>query len=105
MAKDYARNQLFKSQYHLYAEYCYPKEMRQIRNEEIFDKKAQERKKQAQQQQEIQQVSGSQNLINLLTALLRPAMQMTPNGQYQRRSHSVGFQGKPMTYPSMPAPP
>ena len=45
MAKDFARNVLFKSQYALYVEYCYQKEMRSIRNEEIFDKKAQERKK------------------------------------------------------------
>jgi hypothetical protein len=45
MAKDFAKNVLFKSSYALYVEYCYPKEMRQIRNEEIFDKRTQERKK------------------------------------------------------------
>lgn len=40
MAKDFARNVLFKSQYALYVEYCYPKEMRLIRNEELVDKRA-----------------------------------------------------------------
>ena len=40
LAKEFARNVLFKSQYALYVEYCYPKEMRSIRNEEIHDKKA-----------------------------------------------------------------
>jgi hypothetical protein len=50
MAKDFARNVLFKSQYALYVEYCYPKEMRLIRNEEIIDKRAQEKKKNQQQQ-------------------------------------------------------
>lgn len=45
MAKDFARNVLFKSQYALYVEYCYPKEMRLIRNEELVDKRAQDKKK------------------------------------------------------------
>lgn len=44
-AKEFARNVLFKSQYALYAEYCYPKEMRLLRNEDILDKRAMERRK------------------------------------------------------------
>lgn len=50
LAKEFARNVLFKSQYALYVEYCYPKEMRSIRNEEIHDKRAQERKRNQQSQ-------------------------------------------------------
>ena len=50
MAKEFARNVLFKSQYALYVEYCYPREMRSIRNEEIHDKRAQDRKRQQQSQ-------------------------------------------------------
>lgn len=49
-AKEFARNVLFKSQFALYVEYCYPKEMRAIRNEEIIDKRAMEKKKNQQNQ-------------------------------------------------------
>lgn len=45
LAKEFARNALFKSSYPLYAEYCYPKEMRMMRNEEFNDKKTQEKRK------------------------------------------------------------
>jgi RNA recognition motif-containing protein len=38
-AKEFAKNALFKSSYPLYAEYCYPKEMRTLRMEEINDKR------------------------------------------------------------------
>lgn len=72
-AKEFARNVLFKSQYALYVEYCYPKEMRSVRNEEFFDKKAQERKKTHQTQAQLASLNGSQNLIELLTLLLKPA--------------------------------
>lgn len=72
-AKEFARNVLFKSQYALYVEYCYPKEMRQIRNEELHDKRAQERKRNQQNQAQIASLNGSQNLIDLLTLLLKPA--------------------------------
>ena len=72
-AKEFARNVLFKSQYALYVEYCYPKEMRQIRNEELHDKRAQERKRNQQSQAQIASLNGSQNLIDLLTLLLKPA--------------------------------
>lgn len=44
-AKEFAKNVLFKSQYPLFVEYCYPKEMRSIRNEEYNDKKAQDKKR------------------------------------------------------------
>ena len=80
MAKDFARNVLFKSQYALYVEYCYPKEMRSIRNEEIFDKKAQEKKKTQQIQNNIANTNGSQNLIELLTLLLKPAFNLQMGG-------------------------
>lgn len=72
-AKEFARNVLFKSQYALYVEYCYPKEMRQIRNEELHDKRAQDRKRNQQNQAQIASLNGSQNLIDLLTLLLKPA--------------------------------
>lgn len=42
IAKEFARNALFKSFHPLYAEYCYPKEMRIIRREELQDKHAME---------------------------------------------------------------
>ena len=87
MAKDFARNVLFKSQYALYVEYCYPKEMRLIRNEEIIDKRAMEKKKTQRDQQQLASLSGSQNLIDLLTMLLKPAFQFNQGGQ--RRSQSV----------------
>jgi RNA recognition motif-containing protein len=79
-AKDFSRNVLFKGNYALYVEYCYPKEMRQIRNEEIFDKKTQERKKNQQNQTALAGLQGSQNLIDLLTLLLKPAFQFQQNG-------------------------
>lgn len=44
-AKEFAKNVLFKSQYPLFVEYCYPKEMRSIRHEEYNDKRAQEKKR------------------------------------------------------------
>ena len=88
-AKEFARNVLFKSQYALYAEYCYPKEMRMLRNEDILDKKAMEKRKAQQNQAQLASLNGSQNLIDLLTMLLKPHIQMyTPNSN-QRRSHSV----------------
>ena len=59
LAKEFARNVLFKSQYALYVEYCYPKEMRSIRNEEIFDKRAQERKRNQQSQAQLANMNGS----------------------------------------------
>jgi hypothetical protein len=94
MAKDFARNVLFKSQYALYVEYCYPKEMRSIRNEEIFDKKAQEKKKAQQIQANIANTNGSQNLIELLTLLLKPAFNLQLNGNSnQRKSHSLNSVG------------
>ena len=91
MAKDFARNVLFKSQYALYVEYCYPKEMRAIRNEEFYDRKAQERKKNQQNQQQIQSLNGSQNLVDLLTLLLKSSFQINNGGMpnQQRRSHSL----------------
>lgn len=90
VAKDFARNVLFKTQYALYVEYCYPKEMRQIRNEEVFDKKAQEKKKNQQQQAQIQNLNGSQNLIDLLTLLLKPAFNFgNGGGAQQNRSRSA----------------
>jgi len=88
MAKDFARNVLFKSQYALYVEYCYPKEMRLIRNEEIIDKRAMEKKKSQRDQQQLASLSGSQNLIDLLTMLLKPAFQFNQGGS-QRRSNSM----------------
>ncbi len=94
MAKDFARNVLFKSQYALYVEYCYPKEMRSIRNEEIFDKKAQEKKKTQQIQNNIANTNGSQNLIELLTLLLKPAFNLQMGGNSnQRKSHSLNSVG------------
>lgn len=87
LAKDFARNVLFKSQYALYVEYCYPKEMRLIRNEELIDRKAQEKKRNQQNQAQIASLSGSQNLIDLLTMLLKPAFQFNQNNN-QRRSQS-----------------
>ena len=92
MAKEFARNVLFKSQYALYVEYCYPKEMRSIRNEEIHDKKAQDRKRAQASQAQIASLNGSQNLIDLLTLLLKPAFQLNQGGG-QRRSHSLNVQG------------
>lgn len=90
MAKEFARNVLFKSQYALYVEYCYPKEMRSIRNEEIHDKRAQDRKRQQQSQAQIASLSGSQNLIDLLTLLLKPAFQLNQASSMNgRRSHSL----------------
>lgn len=86
-AKEFARNVLFKSTFPLYAEYCYPKEMRLLRNEDIIDKRAQEKRKTQQNQAQIAQLSGSQNLIDLLTMLLKPHFQF--NQTSQRRSHSV----------------
>jgi len=86
LAKDFARNVLFKSQYALYVEYCYPKEMRAIRNEEIVDKRAQEKKKNQQHQAQLASLNGSQNLIDLLTMLLKPAFNQ---GGGQRRSNSL----------------
>jgi len=59
MAKDFARNVLFKSQYALYVEYCYPKEMRLIRNEELIDRRAQDKKRNQQNQAQIASLSGS----------------------------------------------
>lgn len=50
LAKEFARNALFKSSYALYAEYCYPKEMRMLRNEEIGDKRAMDKRKNQQNQ-------------------------------------------------------
>ena len=86
MAKEFARNVLFKSQFALYVEYCYPKEMRAIRNEEIIDKRAMEKKKNQQNQAQIASLNGSQNLIDLLTMLLKPAFNQ--GGMQQRRSFS-----------------
>ena len=80
MAKDFARNVLFKSQYALYVEYCYPKEMRAIRNEEFYDRKAQERKKNQQNQAQIASLNGSQNLVDLLTLLLKSSFQLNNGG-------------------------
>ena len=88
LAKDFARNVLFKSQYALYVEYCYPKEMRLIRNEELIDRKAQEKKRNQQNQAQIASLSGSQNLIDLLTMLLKPAFQFNQGMNNQKRSHS-----------------
>ena len=89
LAKEFAKNVLFKSNYALYVEYCYPKEMRQIRNEEIFDKRTQDRKKNQQTQAQIAGLNGSQNLIDLLTLLLKPAFQFNQNGGNQNRSRSM----------------
>jgi hypothetical protein len=70
--------------------------MRQIRNEEIFDKKTQERKKNQQTQAQIQGLNGSQNLIDLLTLLLKPAFNFNNGGggaqQYRSRSAMNGNQ-------------
>ena len=85
LAKDFAKNALFKSSYPLYAEYCYPKEMRMLRNEENYDKKVQEKRKQQQVQAQLANSQGSQNLIDILTMLLKPALY----GNNQRRSHSM----------------
>ncbi len=65
--------------------------MRQIRNEEIFDKKTQERKKNQQTQAQIQSLNGSQNLIDLLTLLLKPAFNFNNAGgaAQQNRSRSA----------------
>jgi len=91
---------LFKSTYPLYVEYCYPKEMRTIRNEELIDKRAMEKKKNQQNQQQLAQISGSQNLIDLLTMLLKPAFQFNNGGGGPRRSQSLNSvqsrQGGPM---------
>lgn len=85
MAKEFARNVLFKSQFALYVEYCYPKEMRAIRNEEIVDKRAMEKKKTQANQAQIASLNGSQNLIDLLTMLLKPAFNQGGGGGYQQR--------------------
>ena len=34
LAKEFSKKVLFKSQYKLYVEFCYPKEMRRVRNEQ-----------------------------------------------------------------------
>jgi histidinol-phosphate/aromatic aminotransferase/cobyric acid decarboxylase-like protein len=47
--------------------------MRQVRNEEIVDKRAMEKKKTQANQAQIASLNGSQNLIDLLTMLLKPA--------------------------------
>jgi RNA recognition motif-containing protein len=103
-ARDFARCNLFNSQFALYAEFCYPKEMRQIKLEEIQDRKAQERKKQQQNQAIISQFNGTQNLIDLLRAILQPAVNL--QGQSHRRSHSTNYynQRQPMA-PQMMAQP
>lgn len=44
-AREYARNVLFKHQFPIYAEYCYPKEMRTMKYEEKLDQKAFEKRK------------------------------------------------------------
>jgi len=70
--------------------------MRLIRNEEIIDKRAQEKKKNQQNQAQIASLNGSQNLIDLLTMLLKPAFQFNQGGGgsgYQRRSQSMNSQG------------
>lgn len=90
-AKEFARNVLFKSQYALYVEYCYPKEMRQIRNEEMYDKRTQERKRNQQTQAQIANMNGTQNLIDLLTILLKPAFQMGSMGSGTQQSRSRSF--------------
>jgi len=92
-AKEFARNVLFKSQFALYVEYCYPKEMRLIRNEEIVDKRAMEKKKTQANQAQIASLNGSQNLIDLLTMLLKPAFQFGGNTN-QRRSYSQTSMGR-----------
>merc|ERR1711981_1225580 len=75
--------------------------MRQIRNEELHDKRAQERKRNQQNQAQIASLNGSQNLIDLLTLLLKPAFQFNQNlSGGQRRSQSLnsnygGRQGGP----------
>lgn len=74
--------------------------MRHIRNEEIVDKRAMEKKKQQQNQQQLANLSGSQNLIDLLTMLLKPAFSFQ-NLNTQKRSHSVNSvstRGGPMQY-------
>ena len=59
--------------------------MRMLRNEDILDKRAMEKRKNQQNQAHIASLSGSQNLIDLLTMLLKPHFQYAPP---QRRSHS-----------------
>lgn len=75
-AREFAKNVLFKASYALYAEFCFPKEMRALRMEEMVDKKAMERRKHMQQYQHFQGFSNSQNLIDILTSLLKPAFDL-----------------------------
>jgi hypothetical protein len=79
--------------------------MRQIKIEEYQDRKAQERKRQLQQQAQLSQLSGTQNLIDLLTLLLQPAFKMNQTNFSQRRSHSqrpMGYQQGALPSMGMP---
>jgi hypothetical protein len=70
--------------------------MRAIRQEDIIDKKAMEQIQNRKQQIQLQSGT-SQNLIDILTMLLKPQLQF--NGNNQRRSHSLNsFQSR---YPQM----
>lgn len=42
LAKEFAKKVLFKSQYKLFVDFCFPKEIRRIRNEALADAKVQE---------------------------------------------------------------
>lgn len=85
-AKDFAKNMLFKSQYALFVDYCYPKEMRQVRNEEEHDKKALSKKRQRHHAEQLANTNGTQNLIDILTVLLKPNFQNQNLGNNRRSS-------------------
>lgn len=46
LAKEFTKNVLFKSQFPLFADFCYPKQMRTVRHENLLDNKDKEKKKQ-----------------------------------------------------------
>ena len=67
----------------------------------MIDRRAQEKKRNQQSQAQIASLSGSQNLIDLLTMLLKPAFQLNQNQSMQQRSRSLnapnrgGYGGMP----------
>ena len=83
-SRDFTRNRVYNGIHRMYVEYCYPKEMRQVRNLDNQDKKAIQHNKTIANASILNQQDSIQNIIDVLSLVLRPALNAEQNNSNRR---------------------
>lgn len=83
-SRDFTRNRVYNGIHRIYVEYCYPKEMRLVRNLDHQDKRAIQHNKTIAAANEINQQDSIKNIIDVLSLVLRPALNAEQNNINRR---------------------